>query len=484
MTWILDHWLVLLMLAGYTGLMVYHALAGKRQTKGVTDYYVGGRSMGGIALGISFFATYSSTNSFVGFSGQAYTYGAPWLLLTVTAVTFSFIAWKWITPRLRDATELLNSVTIPDFIGFRFGSNAARVGAAIIVVFASFLYMTAVFKGIGNLLEAFLDVPYEVAILIVFVIVMIYTAVGGFISVVKTDVVQGIVMMIAAVLLFTGTVHAASGLGSLAALKQSPETAKLFSWDAAMPFPVLFGVMVAGTMKFIVEPRQLARFYALRDRKAIRSGIWVSTLAFLGVYALLMPIGLYAHNILPPGTVSDTDLIIPTMLSGGEVFGPGVAAFLLVAMVAAAMSSLDSVLLVTGSTCARDIVGLVRPAESEAALMRLTRWLVALLALITALIALRPPGSIVTLTVFSGSLYAACFFPVIVLGLFWRPGNGTSAIASFVVGVVTLLGWKYLPFGANIHEVFPAVLFSTVVYAVTAHLGTSHQAAEVDELFA
>lgn len=71
--------------------------------------------------------------------------------------------------------------------------------------------------------------PYEVAILIVFVIVMIYTAVGGFISVVKTDVVQGIVMMIAAVLLFTGTVHAAGGLGSLAALKQSPETAKLFS---------------------------------------------------------------------------------------------------------------------------------------------------------------------------------------------------------------------------------------------------------------
>ena len=76
-TWILDHRLVLLTLAGYTGLMVYHALAGKRETKGVTDYYIGGRSMGGIALGISFFATYSSTNSFVGFSGQAYTDGAP-----------------------------------------------------------------------------------------------------------------------------------------------------------------------------------------------------------------------------------------------------------------------------------------------------------------------------------------------------------------------------------------------------------------------
>ena len=70
------------------------------------------------------------------------------------------------------------------------------------------------------------------------------------------------------------------------------------------------------------------------------------------------------------------------------------------------------------------------------------------------------------------------------LGLFWRPGNGTSAIASFVVGVGTLLLWRYVPFGSNIHQVFPAILFSTVVYAVTAHLGTSHQAAELDELFA
>ena len=482
MTWIFDHWFVLLLLAAYTGLMAHHALVGKRGTKGMTDYYVGGRSMGGIALGISFFATYSSTNSFVGFSGQAYTYGAPWLLVAVSAVAFSFIAWKWIAPRLRDATASLNSVTIPDFIGLRFGSDRARFVAAVIVMFASVLYMTAVFKGIGNLLEAFLDVPYEAAIIIVFFIVMAYTAVGGFISVVKTDVVQGIVMMFAAVLLFTGIVQAAGGLGSLAEVKQTSEGAALFSWDAAMPFPVLLGIIVAGTMKFIVEPRQLSRFYALRDRRAIRTGMWVSTLAFLFVYALLVPIGLYARNIFPDG-ISDTDLIIPTILSGGTVFNPAVGAFLLVAMVAAAMSSLDSVLLVTGSTCARDVIGPIRRIEDEGAIMRLTRGLVVVFALITALIALRPPGSIVILTAFSGSLYAACFFPVIVFGLYWRPGNGTSAIASFLVGLATLLLWRYVPFGSGVHEVFPAILLSTAVYLVTARAGATHQSPEIDSLF-
>ncbi|MEM8934421.1 MAG: hypothetical protein AAGE94_24720, partial [Acidobacteriota bacterium] len=81
MTWLAEHWFALLLLAGYTGLIAHHALVGQRGTKTVADYYVGGRAMGGIALGLSFFATYSSTNSFVGFAGQAYTYGAAWVLV-------------------------------------------------------------------------------------------------------------------------------------------------------------------------------------------------------------------------------------------------------------------------------------------------------------------------------------------------------------------------------------------------------------------
>ena len=172
MSWIRDHWLVLLLFALYTAMMVHHAIAGKRKTRGITDYYVGGRAMGGIALGLSFFATYSSTNSFVGFSGQAYSYGVAWLLLAPVAVFFCLIAWVAVAPRLRSFTASLDSVTLPDFIGVRFGSNSARVSAALIVLLASFLYMTAVFKGIGNLLQVFLDIPYGVAIIIVVVVVI------------------------------------------------------------------------------------------------------------------------------------------------------------------------------------------------------------------------------------------------------------------------------------------------------------------------
>ncbi|MFQ6045333.1 MAG: sodium:solute symporter, partial [Gemmatimonadales bacterium] len=384
-----DNWLILLLLAGYVALMAWHAVVGKRRTRGLTDYYVGGRAMGGIALGLSFFATYSSTNSFVGFAGQAYSYGIAWLLLIPAIVSFCVLAWVWIAPRLRAVTESLDSVTIPDFMGFRFGSDVARFTAALIVVFASLLYMTAVFKGAGTLLQAVLGISYVWAIVLVLVIVMAYTAAGGFISVVKTDVVQGVIMILAALFLFTGTVSASGGLGSFLTVRKSLEGARLFEWDAAMPLPVLLGIVVAGTFKLVVEPRQLSRFYALKDKRAVRAGMWTSTAAFLVVYLMLVPIGIYARNLYPSG-ITDTDRVIPEMLSGGAVFHPAVASFLVLAMIAAAMSSLDSVLLVLASTCERDIVSLIRPPQSEARALLATRVYVALFAVATAVIALEP----------------------------------------------------------------------------------------------
>lgn len=483
MIWIREHWLILILLALYTAVMVYHAWLGNRQTKGLVDYYVGGRSIGGFAIGISFFATYSSTNSFVGFSGQAYDYGLAWLLLVPFAVIFSVMAWVWIAPRLREFTESLDSVTIPDFIGFRFGSKSARVLAALIVLFASFLYMTAVYKGIGNLFEAILEIPYWVAILLVLIIVMVYTSVGGFHSVVKTDVIQGMIMILAAVMLFSGIARAAGGIDSFFAVGDKPQTARLLTWNAAMPLPLVLGILFAGMAKLVVEPRQLSRFYGLKDRLAARKGMWVSTLTFLLVYAMLVPIGIYAHQILPEG-ITDTDLVVPALLGKAEVFHYSVSAFLFLAMVAAAMSSLDSVLLVMASTCVRDLIEPWWGMSSEKRALRSTRFYVALFAVITALIAFNPPGGIVAMTAFSGSLYAACFMPAIVLGLYWRRGNGKAVVASYAAGLACLFFWKHVPLSSVIHQVFAAVFLSIITYLIVALSTTPNDSENVRRLFA
>jgi Na+/proline symporter len=133
-------------------------------------------------------------------------------------------------------------------------------------------------------------------------------------------------------------------------------------------------------------------------------------------------------------------------------------------MVAAAMSSLDSVLLVLASTTERDLVSIVRPGRAEEQEMFWTRGWVALFAFITMLISLNPLGGIVELTAFSGALYGACFFPALVLGLHWKRGSGTAVVGSFITGIVVLLTWDFAPGSEIIHEIFPAMLLSTGMY--------------------
>ena len=151
-----------------------------------------------------------------------------------------------------------------------------------------------------------------------------------------------------------GTVRASGGIQSFFDVQHLPGGENLFSWNAGLPFPVLLGVLFAGTVKFMVEPRQLSRFYALKDKKAVRTGMWVSTVAFAFVFSLLVPIGIYARNIFPTG-ITDTDRVIPMLLIDSAIFHPFISAILMVTLVAAAMSSLDSVLLVVASTCQHDI---------------------------------------------------------------------------------------------------------------------------------
>ena len=232
MVWLQEHALVLVLLALYSGFMVRHAVVGQRRSATALDYFVGGRTIGGLAIAVSFFATYSSTNTFLGFSGKSYSWGVGWMLLVPFAVVLSLVSWLFVAPRLRHFSASLESITIPDFIGFRFASQPARVAAALIVCFSSILYMTAIFKGVGNLIESLLGVPYEAAIGLVFLLVMLYTVTGGFHAVVKTDVIQGGLMIVAAILLLVGTVSAAggpraifedtAGMGSLMSLDSAP----------------------------------------------------------------------------------------------------------------------------------------------------------------------------------------------------------------------------------------------------------------------
>ncbi|HSG91602.1 MAG TPA: hypothetical protein VLA56_20455, partial [Pseudomonadales bacterium] len=165
---------------------------------------------------------------------------------------------------------------------------------------------------------------------------------------------------------------------------------------------------------------------------------------------------------------------VPSLLIAG-VFPQWVSSVLVLAMVAAAMSSLDSVLLVAASTLNRDLIG-ARRAQTDRHAVRRTRGLVIALCALTAALAWRPPGGIVELTIWSGSLYAACFLPVLLGGLFTRRGDAPVALVSMLLGLATLLVWPFTPGDAVVHEVFPALGASTLAFALGCRLRPKLQA--------
>ena len=458
--WLQAHWLPTLLLGGYGAMLVHHAFLGRRETKDLTDFFVGGRSMGGLVLGMSFFATFASTNAFVGLAGQSYTFGAPWLLFIPAFIACSLIAWIVVAPRFRAMTEELDSVTLADFVGSRYSSQASRVIVGAIIAVASVFYMTAIYRGSGLVLSSLLSIPYEAAIFLVLIITMSYTMVGGFKSVVRTDAVQGGVMLLAAFAFVSFLLPATGGPGVLFELPSRPETEQLFQWNTAIPLALMLGLIFSGAIKIIIEPRQLSRFYGLRDQAAVRRGMIVSMTAFLVLFALLLPVGMLAHIVLPE-TITDTDLVLPTLLE--QPFMPeAVAALILVAVASAAMSSLDSVLLVSASVCQSDLVAPIVPVARKHGIA-VTRVFIAILSVTTALVSLNPPGGIIELTAISGSLYSVCLGPAVIGALLWKRGNGTAVIASIAVGVVVMLFWRAYP-PASLHEVFPATAVSAVVY--------------------
>jgi len=442
--------------------------------KGMSDYYVGARNIGGVAIGVSFFATFASTNSYIGHAGKGYAYGLPWLIMAVSLVVFTYLSWRWIAPSLRRYASRLDALTIPDYLTSRFvasGHSGAglRFASALVVVFASLLYLVAIFKGAGHLFELFLGIPYRHAVGVTLVIVVLYTSLGGFVSVVRTDVVQGVLMLIGAMMLFYFITKAAGGVTAITQLPARPDTSFLFELNGGIALVVLLGISLSGSLKLMVDPRQLSRFYALKDDAQIRKGIWVAVIGLAVVQFCIFPIGVYAHLLMDG--VQDTDLIVPMLVNNASVFPLWASDFLIVAIVAAAMSSMDSVLLVAASTLYKNMFGpLFAGRVSARREVMATRLAVVGFALIAAFLALDPPGDIVELTIFSGSLYAVCFFPAMVFGLHWRPGSSVAVLASMAAGTGTLIAWLWFDMRHLLHEVFPGLLASIVVYSILARL--------------
>ena len=363
---------------------------------------------------------------------------------------------------MRDYTEKLRSLTIPDFFEFRYNSKMSRIiAASIIIVFFEF-YMISIYKGAGNLFQEMLGVSYITGILITIIPVMVYTAMGGFRSVTVTDLIQGVIMFVGAIALFFLTMHYVGGwsagieqIKSMTLLGKVPGEAltKLGGFGpppilkAGMMVPFIFSLTFAISIAQIASPQLVIRFYAAKDQKVISRGMILGPL-IIGVFGLaVFSVGPFAWLVIPDyvpadqimNYLKDPDLVIPFMVM--KLFPAGAGAFLLTAIVAAAMSTINSLLLVLATSLGRDIIHAIKPDMEELKVVSITRSMTFVLAIIPLIAAINPPGIIVTIVGVAFSVITAAFLAPLVLGLYWKGGTGTAAWISMIVATIVCIIW-------------------------------------------
>lgn len=482
--WIEQHAVQLIFLTGYLCLLAYHGWRGQQRSRALADYLVAGRTLGGIVIALSFYATFVSSVTFVGHAGRSYTWGpAWWVVCTLVFGGFAFVAWFLVAPPLVAAAHRHAALTIPDLLGARYGSLLLRRLAGLVVVVASVFYMVAVYFGATRVLESLLGledvelfgIRHAPVVIAIWLIVTAYTLAGGFHSVVATDVIQGIILITAGILLPISLIlHAGGIVPLLSAVRHVQPTA--LDWQREVPLATMLGLALGVGFKTLVEPRLLSRFYGLSSTVQVRRGRWLAPILLVGTYLCLVPVGFLAHPFVEPAALDagdgriDTDRLVPYLLGPANVLGTVGGAFFLTGLIAAVMSSIDSVLLVAASSVDHDLIAPNRRDKRIA--MRLTRMWVVVLSILAAGLSLGLESGIIEMSAFSGSIYAGCFVPALIVGLFWRRGTRSGALASVAVGLVvpSVWFWAKHAIAPNVHELYLGLIAALVTYVVVSLL--------------
>ena len=451
-------------------LMLVHAWHGARKTDSLSDYLVGGRSLGGVGIALSFFATFVSSVTFVGLAGRSWSLGpAWWIVCTILFTTAVLVSWFLIAPRFLEFADKFQLLTIPEFLGARYQSRLLQRVSGVVVVIASVVYMTAVYDGAARTLEGLLQIDSKMVMGLVFVVVTGYTLIGGFRAVVATDGVQGVILLCGAVTLPIAMLYRGGGIGRVLDAVQDRSPLAL-EFTSGLPLLGLVGTALGIALKIIVDPRLLSRFYGLSSKQQVLRGRWLAVALLFVTYLFVLPVGLLAHAFVPAGLDLQTDEVVPWLLSSeGHVLGTVAGSLFLTALVAAAMSSLDSVLLVAAGSIERDITPRQDNVDDAGGIRRTRIWVFVLSAVAASLALMRTRG-IVELSSLSGSLYAVCFLPALIVGLFWQGGTRTAATCSLISGFATAAAWfglKKVVLGGSVawlHEIYVGLLVSMPLF--------------------
>lgn len=442
---------MLLVVAGYFVLLILWGLYQGRKVKNECDYAIAGRNLPGWAAALSERATGESSWALLGLPGMAYATGLTEIWTALGCVTGIITAWVGLAWRLRDEAEKYQVCTFSEYISKKHGEMGKwiRVVASSTIVFFFFFYVGAQFLGGGKTLFTLFSVDAKLGMLVTAVIIIPYTIYGGFLSVIYTDCVQAILMIITLIIApIAGILYLAKTPGLFAssiggALKAAgPNYISLTG--ATSGFAA--GVMIAGCFSWFFgylggQPQLSMRFMAIKNmaqaKKARNIGIAWTLVAYLGA----LTIGWIGLAMFGPGKLADQELVLPLVLL--KLFPPALAALLITGAIAAMISTADSLLVLSSSELAENLIKPLNKKHQGTDRLWQSRLITALLAIIALVLAyIFPSRLIYTMVSYVWAGIGGTFSIVILFTLFWKRYHGRAVIATIISGLLFTIAWS------------------------------------------
>lgn len=433
-------YLIVLLICGVTA---------SRLMKKLDDFLLAGRRLGPLSAAVSERASGESAWFLLGLPGAAYAVGFNEFWSVIGIALGIFTSWSLIAFHLRQQTEKLGALTIPDYFEMRFGDapyalrRTLRVMSMLIIILFYTGYVAAQFVGGGKILNATFGIDPGWGIVIGAVVVMGYTMLGGFLAVVWTDVVQGIMMAGVAVLLpIIGFIKLGGPGGFVDGL--APMGRDFLSMNAGKTGGAfVFGVMLGGLswgFGYLGQPHLLSRYMAIKKAVDVRRGTLIAMSWTLIAYWGAPLIGLVAVGVLGTG-VSDPETVMP--LLARELMPGWLAGLMIAGAVAAMMSTADSQLIVVTSALVEDVyVKLFKPNTSAARLVMLSRLATVLASAVALVLAFSSSELIFDMVAYAWSGLGSSFGPPLLLSLRWRKTTAWGVLAGMLSGTISNIIWK------------------------------------------
>ena len=483
--------------------MVLIGASFSKKNKNTDDFYLGGRKLGPLVTAMSAEASDMSSWLLMGLPGVALVYGlaeASWTAIGLGVGTW--INWFIVSKRIRNYTQLIDAVTIPEFFSKRFGDkkNLLSLIAGLVILVFFVPYTALGFNACGTLFSSLFGVDYFTAMVISAIVIVLYTTLGGFLAASTTDLIQSIVMTIALVVVVGFGINFAGGWENVVTNANSmPGFLEFFNtYDPAANASTDYsGLTIASTLAwglgYFGMPHILLRFMAIGDKNKLKTSRRIATVWVFISMAIAILIGVIGSAVVKNGVIALDNansqriiIEIAKLISGNGAIFAILAGVILAGILAATMSTSDSQLLAAASAVSQNIVkeffGKTLSQKASMLVARITVVVIAVVGVIWA----KDEGSVFEIVSFAWAGFGAAFGPVVLFALFWKRTNKWGALAGMIVGGVMIFVWKYViaPLGGvfAIYELLPAFILASISIVLVS-LITEEPEKEVQDTF-